>query len=149
MAEGEEPPKGGARSEREPLQGFARTDEEPPKGGVRADGELPKGGARGGSEGVFGGGLGWAIVAFIGPVGLDVSQLAARMLRGGAQGDGSSVRQQPLGDLARIQREARIEIEARERQLATPSRQLLKKSAPAAKPSQRVRKGGGPPKYPK
>ena len=57
---------------------------------------------RGGGESAYGGGLGWAVVAFMGPVGLDISQLAARMLSGtrpqGPNGDNPGSK--ALGDAA-------------------------------------------------
>jgi hypothetical protein len=51
---------------------------------VAGKGVSPQGAAfQGGAGSPFRGGCGWAVVAFIGPVGLDVSQLAANMLGAG------------------------------------------------------------------
>jgi hypothetical protein len=67
---------------------------------------------QGGAGSPFRGGCGWAVVAFIGPVGLDVSQLAASMLGAGCSQvqSGVSPQEKALHDVA-----VKAQTKARER----------------------------------
>ena len=58
-------------------------NQDPFKDSVRAQDPFKDSVRGGGGQNLFGGGGCLAVVAFIGPVGLDVGQLAARMLSGG------------------------------------------------------------------
>src|SRR4051812_8590597 len=76
-----DPVKASVRAQ-DPFKDSART-QDPFKDSVRAQDPF-KDSVRGGEgQNLFGGGGCLAVVAFIGPVGLDVGQLAARMLSGG------------------------------------------------------------------
>ena len=65
----------------DPKPSGGRSGSEDPKPSGRSDGEVARGGdAR--MEPSFGGGAGWLVVAFLSPVGVNVPEFAARVLRG-------------------------------------------------------------------
>lgn len=82
----------------------------------------------------FGAGYGWAIVAFISPVGLDVNQLAARMLVG-SRGLAGSAQNDALGNVV-----ARAQAAARKRAVARVKAERITKQAERI--AKQVAKGG-------
>ena len=57
------------------------------------------------AAGAFGGGTGFVVVAFISPVGLNVPDLAVRMLQGGNSAGGTPSRARALGRAAALAQE--------------------------------------------
>jgi len=72
---GDDPFKDAGKGSDDPFKDAGKGSDDPFK-------DAGKGVRQVGFDGGLGGGLGWAVVAFIGPVGVDVAQLAARMLVG-------------------------------------------------------------------
>jgi hypothetical protein len=72
--------------------------------------------ATNGSGGAFRGGGGWVVVSFIGPAGIDVSELAVQMLRG-SRDQPPALSNAPLADLRAIRKAA--EKVAKDRARAT------------------------------
>jgi hypothetical protein len=88
----------------------------------------PKESGRGSIGSPFGGGAGWVVVAFVSPVGINVPDLAVRMLGGSASSDALGPAT-PLGDqavLAVDQARKRAKAQEEDRLLAEKYRTLLR-----------------------
>jgi hypothetical protein len=112
-------PGGNGRDEEGPKD--IGRDEEGPKD-IGRDEEGPKDIGRGARTSGFGGGAGggWVVVAFISPVGMNVPELAARMLTGSNPRGPSGSRLMPIGKTAvlaqeKARREAKLRDEERKR----------------------------------
>ena len=105
---GDDPFKDAGKGSDDPFKDAGKGSDDPFK-------DAGKGLRGAGFDGGLGGGLGWAVVAFIGPVGVDVAQLAARMLLGrGPQGSGTQSGTNALRNAAaRAQTAARKRAQAR------------------------------------
>ena len=122
----------GVRAGEDPKGSDGRAGEDP-KGSDGRAGEDPKGsdGRGGGANAAsFGGAGGWGVVAFIGPVGLNIPELALRALRGetAAGSHSGGRRANALSKLHTIaQKEARKETRQRTKPGAyAPTEKLVK-----------------------